>query len=287
MRAWATLLTRPGYLVGVRALRASLERVGSAHPLVVMVTGAVDGASRRVLEDEGCLLRDVAAIGPADGSPGHYAAPRFADVWTKLAAWSLTEHERLVVLDADMLVVRGMDELFDVDLPDGGIAACHACRCNPRRISSYPAGWTPEVCAYSHGRGVRHGERLERGDYLNGGLLVLQPDEAVSDAMALRLAAVDDPSRYPFAEQDFLNERYAGRWQPLPYVYNALKTLPQQHPAVWDLAAVRNVHYILDKPWERRPDPTDPRRALDRLWWDAAGSLVDDGTAGAVVGART
>ncbi|WP_201276613.1 glycosyltransferase family 8 protein [Marisediminicola senii] len=269
-----TLLTQPGYVVGVRTLRASLAASGSQAPLVVMVTEGIDEQTRRLLQDDGCLLRDVAPLRPGGGSDDSYANSRFAEVWTKLAVWGLTDFDRVVFLDADMLVTRTMDELFTLDLPDGTIAACHACRCNPNRIASYPASWTPDTCFYSHCRGVDHVTEPEATDnYLNGGFLVLAPDDAVLADMLGRLAALDDLTGYPFAEQDFLNEYYRDRWRPLPYVYNALKTLPHQHPSVWDLASVANIHYIIDKPWEKPLDPTDRYFEVNRLWWQMADTL--------------
>ncbi|WP_368784585.1 glycosyltransferase [Arthrobacter sp. SX1312] len=73
----------------------------------------------------------VASIRGGGGAADSYANSRFAEVWTKLAVWGLTEFERVVFLDADMLVTRNMDELFSLDLADGAIGTCHACRCNP------------------------------------------------------------------------------------------------------------------------------------------------------------
>ncbi len=269
--AWVTLLTQPGYLPGVRTLRASLARSGSPYPLVVVVTDGVDAASRQLLEADGCVLRPVEPLRPAAGLADSYANARFAEVWTKLEAWRLTEFERVVVLDADMLVTQNMDELFELELAPGTIAACHACRCNPNRIASYPASWTPEHCFYTYCRGAEHTSEPERTDsYLNGGFLVVTPDEAVFDDMVRRLGALDDLSRFPFAEQDFLNEVYADRWVPLPYVYNALKTLPFQHPGLWRDDEVKNIHYIIDKPWDAAPDPDDRYFPLTTLWWDVA-----------------
>ncbi|WP_111766040.1 glycosyltransferase family 8 protein [Nakamurella deserti] len=271
MNAWVTLLTQPEYLDGVRTLRASLARTRTPHPLVVMVTDAIDTTVRRVLTDDGCLLRDVAPLRPASDLQDNYANARFAEVWTKLEVWRFTEFERVVFLDADMLVVRPMDELFTLPLAPGAIAACHACRCNPDRIASYPADWTPAHCFYTHCRGLDH--TREPGvvdDYLNGGTLVLTPDLAVHGDMVSRLAALEDLSRYPFAEQDFLNEYYENRWEPLPYIYNALKTLPFQHPSMWNEPDVKNIHFIIDKPWQRTPAPGDRYHALHQLWWDVA-----------------
>lgn len=271
--AWAALLTEPSYLVGVRALHASLRRTGTQHPFVVMVTDGVDDAARSLLESEGALVRELPRAAPDPRLEAHYANARFVEVWSKLGAWGLTEFDRLVVLDADMLVVAPMDELFDVELPDGGIAACHACRCNPNRIASYPASWKPENCFYTHCRGGDHVSEPGVEDYFNGGFLVIEPDAAVHEALMARLAVLDDLTAYQFAEQDFLNEVFEGRWRQMPYVYNALKTLPHQHPQLWRRSEVKNIHFIIDKPWERRPEPGDRYAALHQLWWDAADAV--------------
>ena len=274
-RAWAALLTQPSYVPGVRALNASLRRVGTAYPLVVVVTAGIEAEDRALLEADGCLLREVKPIRPPSGLRDRYANARFAEVWTKLAVWGLTEFERLVVLDADMLVTRDMDELFDLELADDAVAACHACRCNPNRIASYPDSWTPAGCAYTYLAGADLRSEVEVDDpYFNGGTLVLRPDRAVLDALLAELAAVEDLTRYVFAEQDFLNEHFRGRWVALPYVYNALKTLPFQHPDLWDPTAVKNIHFIIDKPWESPLDPASRYHALERLWWDVAADLV-------------
>jgi alpha-N-acetylglucosamine transferase len=271
VRAWATLLTQPGYIIGVRALRASLERVGSPYPLVVAVTDGIGPHDRALLEADGCLLRDVEPLRPPTGLQDSYANARFAEVWTKLGVWRLTEFERLVVLDADMLVTRNMDELFDLALDEDEIAACHACRCNPNRIASYPASWTPQNCFYTHCRGIDHTEEPDEVDnYFNGGFLVIEPDHEAFTSMLTRLSGLTDLSQYQFAEQDFLNEFFAGRWRPMPYVYNALKTLPHQHPALWNLDEVKNIHYIIDKPWEGRTEPGSRYHELHEMWWTVA-----------------
>ncbi|HEX8498444.1 MAG TPA: glycosyltransferase family 8 protein [Actinomycetales bacterium] len=271
MKAWATLLTQPDYLVGVQVLHASLRRSGTTHPLVVLVTPGVDDESRRLLLADGCLVREVPSLRPPSHLEARYANARFAEVWSKLSAWSLVEFERLVVLDADMLVVAGMDELFSIELPPGGLAACHACRCNPNGIASYPAAWTPAGCFYTYCRGIDHTEQPDVVDsYFNGGFLVMEPDRAVYDALLAGLSRLSDLTSYQFAEQDYLNEFFHGRWRPLPYVYNALKTLPHQHSEMWDVREVKNIHYIIDKPWEGRTEPGSPYHELHELWWAVA-----------------
>ncbi|MFG1172796.1 glycosyltransferase family 8 protein [Erwiniaceae bacterium CAU 1747] len=275
MMAWTTLLTQPGYLPGVRVLARSLQVSGSRYPMVVMVTENIDASVRKTLEDDGCLVREVAPVSPNPTLENRYANARFAEVWTKLAAWTLTGFERLAFLDADMLVTQNMDEVFDLPLAPGTIAACHACRCNPDRIPSYPSDWTPENCFYSWCQGVEHVEQPDKVDnYLNGGFLLLTPDRSVFDAMMTQLAALDDLSTFLFAEQDFLNQFYRDRWQPLPWIYNALKTLPHQHPDIWDEQKVKNIHFIIDKPWDKKPEPGDKYYDLNCKWWQIAEGLT-------------
>ncbi|WBG92173.1 glycosyltransferase family 8 protein [Pantoea piersonii] len=273
MYAWVTLLTQPDYLVGVKALHRSLKQSNTRWPLVVMATEAIPQADRAALQAEGCVVQQVDPIYPNRELEQHYASAQFGEVWTKLRAWQLTAYERVVFLDADMLVLRNMDELFTLDLGSNQLAACHACRCNPNQIASYPASWQPENCHYTwQDRNQPAPASLD--NYLNGGFLVLKPDNAVYEQLADRIAAIEDLKAYPFSEQDLLNEAFAGRWQPLPYIYNALKTLPFQHSRMWNAREVKNLHYILAKPWKRDLQQPESERdryyALDKLWWEKA-----------------
>ncbi|WLI78706.1 glycosyltransferase family 8 protein [Kosakonia sp. H02] len=272
--AWVTLLTQPEYVPGVEALQRSLRKCGSPWPLVVMVTEKINAATRQHLRAQACEVREVPVVGPNPALVHRYANARFAEVWSKLAVWTLTEYQRVAFLDADMLVVQNMDEVFELPLAEGTLAACHACRCNPNQIARYPASWRPENCYYSwcEDPQMNASPPASVDNYLNGGFLVLIPDKAVYQQMMARLAAKEDISDWVFAEQDFLNEMFRDRWLPLHYGYNALKTLPLQHPRMWDLTRVKNIHYIIDKPWHRHPQPGDKYYDLHRLWWEYAGT---------------
>ena len=273
MFAWVTLLTQPNYLAGVKALRRSLQQSGTRWPLVVMTTEAIPLADRQTLQAEGCVVRPVEPLYPNRELQQHYASAQFGEVWTKLRVWQLTDYERVAFLDADMLVLQNMDELFTLDPGDNQLAACHACRCNPNQIASYPASWRPENCHYTwQERDEPAPASLD--NYLNGGFLLLKPDNAQFAQLERRMAAIKDLKDYPFSEQDLLNEVFAGRWQPLSWIYNALKTLPFQHSRMWKADEAKNLHYILAKPWQRDMQQPESDRdryyALDKLWWQKA-----------------
>jgi hypothetical protein len=40
-----------------------------------------------------------------------------------------------------MIVMRNMDELMELDLPEEWIAAVHVCACNPKGLAHYPKDW--------------------------------------------------------------------------------------------------------------------------------------------------
>lgn len=114
---------------------------------------------------------------------------------------------------------------------------------------------------------------------LNSGLVVLTPSGATMDRITALLSS-DDPveqdlvASWMFPDQDLLAEVFKGKWEALPWCYNALKTMRYWHGNFWRDDEVRNVHYICDKPWKRRPerkaegdvvdaDPEAPANPLD------------------------
>ena len=75
---------------------------------------------------------------------------------------------------------------------------------------------------------------------------------------------------FMFPDQDLMAVVYKGRWKPLPYVYNALKTLVVVHPNLWVDDDVKCIHYILtDKPWLSRPKAGSPYYTVNEWWWEA------------------
>ncbi|KAJ8660065.1 hypothetical protein O0I10_004293 [Lichtheimia ornata] len=257
--AWMMILTTTNkYIHGVITVAQSLRRLGSQYPLVVLHTPAVSEAALRLLSSYGCQLKPIQPIHP----PGttNYQFPRFAETWTKMIAWDQEEYERVVLMDADMLPMQNMDELMDIPLPDSDhIAACHACTCNPQKTSTYPPEWNPTDCAYNNPQGAKV-------NYFNSGLIVLRPSHAKFQAIMEKIYGTNNLTSYTFPDQDFLNEVFNEKWVKLPYIYNALKTLPVTHAGMWRLEHVKNIHFILTrKPWDGEGEDD---RYLHNVWWE-------------------
>ncbi|KAG8752654.1 hypothetical protein FRC12_011845 [Ceratobasidium sp. 428] len=286
--AFVTLLTNPSYLPGVLVLHDSLQSrpVSSAYPLIVMITPSVPRESLEILRQRNIKTRSVMPMGP---EPGKWSVDphdsRFIDAWTKLRVFELSEFERVVLLDADMLVRKNMDELMHLDLPEDWIAGAHACACNPRRLKHYPADWIPENCAHTL---MRHPTCLSAPPQItkssprpygliNTGLVVCTPSARLAAEVQHFLKTSPRVSEYMFADQDLISDFFTGRWKPLPYIYNALKTSRFTHSTMWRDEEVKCVHYVLDKPWMERPswesEAAEAVKVTHGWWWDARDKL--------------
>lgn len=236
--AYATVLTGgDAYLPGVEALGQSIRASGSEVPRVVMVTPDVDPDTRETLAGQGWITHDIDPVANPNPAANHLFS-RFAHVFTKLRAWELTRYDKIVLLDADTIVVQRIDDLFDRP----GIAAA-------------PDFFLP--------------------DQFNSGVMVLEPAQDVFDAMLDRLGNV--PS-YDGGDQGFLNEFFRDWYAmpvehrlPIGYnVHNFIFQFLHSHPSLKaELARrVKVIHYTLQKPWLSNPTVSGGAALWWRTWFD-------------------
>ena len=279
-RVWTTLITNTKYLSGLLTLDYSLKKAGSKYPLVALYTETFPQEGHDALKSRGIAVKEIPYLLPS--VPKEYTNdPRFYDCWSKLAPFSLTEYDRVVQLDSDMLVLKNMDELMTLDLDsaeEGGAgkrvyAASHACACNPLKKPHYPKDWVPANCAFSSQHSTPDKAQTEGPPPTagigspNGGLVVCNPSLGTYDKILETLKNGDLTTTYEFADQSLLGERFHGRWVGLPYIYNALKTLRWEgvHDAIWRDDNVKNIHYILSpKPWDETMETATNET---HKWW--------------------
>lgn len=145
---WTTLITNTNYLSGLLTLDYSLKKNGSKYPLVALYTDTFPDEGHKALDLRGIPKQRIEYMLPT-AQKDYSNDPRFYDCWSKLAPFSLTQYDRVVQLDSDMLILQNMDELMDLPLdgPDAKgtgdrvFAASHACVCNPLKKPHYPADW--------------------------------------------------------------------------------------------------------------------------------------------------
>lgn len=286
---WTTLITNTKYLSGLLTLDHSLKRHKSAYPLVALYTDTFPQEGIDALDARGIAHQKIKYLLPTKSHKDYSNDPRFYDCWSKLTPFSLTQYDRVVQLDSDMLVLQNMDELMTMELDDPAVAAKgditnskrvfaagHACVCNPLQKPHYPKDWIPANCAFTSQHDDPETAQTVGADpavgplgFMNGGLQVVNPSadifQQIVDYMDTNAAAME------FADQSLLSELYRGRWVALPYIYNALKTLrwDHVHKPIWRDDKVKNIHYILTpNPWDELDEQgNSTSKDETHKWW--------------------
>jgi alpha-N-acetylglucosamine transferase len=244
--AYVTLVTNADYLPGATALVNSLRRTGTTADVVVLHTGGVDAAALAPLADRGARLAACALLPTSEAfnlahsrREQHARAPFTKgekpafhtplDNFAKLRLWQLP-YERVVFLDADTIVLRPIDRLFDY--PEFSAA--------------------PNVY-----------ESVADFRRLNSGVFAARPSAATFAAM---LARLDTPGAFwKRTDQTFLEAHFPD-WQGLPVYDNLLQYVWFNLPELWDWTLARVIHFQYEKPW----DPANPKRdrlaPLIALW---------------------
>ncbi len=165
--------------------------------------------------------------------------------------WDWEEFERLVFLDGDMALRKNLDHLFTLPhAPLYAVGDCYGGR-ETEEERNKCCHFTPD----------------SPPEYFNAGFYVMRPSKA--ELATMRAALVDGSVPVGrFAEQDFLNGFYAGRWRHLPYTYNAQKRIKYHHPDLWAFDDVAVVHYVDEKPWSHRfSEENMAYQDIVEYWW--------------------
>ena len=88
-RAFVTFLAGNGdYVKGVVGLAKGLRKVKSAYPLVVAVLPDVPEEHRRILESQGCIVREIEPIYPPENQT-QFAMAYYVINYSKLRIWEV------------------------------------------------------------------------------------------------------------------------------------------------------------------------------------------------------
>lgn len=248
MFAYCTLLSNSEYMPGAVALARSLQAVRARAPLVVLVPErTIAQVDAELLERHGCEVRAVAPLPlsaqfcerHASAALGRAAPftrgvkPQFHETlnnFLKLRCWELTQYEKIVFLDADTVVVRNVDRLFE-----------------------YPAfGAAPNLY-----------QELEDFGRMNSGVFVARPSAAEFERL---LAQLDAPGAFwRRTDQTFLEAMFPD-WCVLPHWYNTLQYLFFNQPQLWIPERIGIIHYQYEKPWMAEHAKEDVLAPLIEFW---------------------
>ncbi|KAF4370055.1 hypothetical protein G4B88_028332 [Cannabis sativa] len=101
-RAYVTFLAGNGdYVKGVVGLAKGLRKVKSAYPLVVAVLPDVPEDHRRILESQGCIVREIEPVYPPENQT-QFAMAYYVINYSKLRIWEFVEYSKMIYLDGDI-----------------------------------------------------------------------------------------------------------------------------------------------------------------------------------------
>jgi lipopolysaccharide biosynthesis glycosyltransferase len=162
----------------------------------------------------------------------NYSEQRYAACLNKLHIWLLTDYEKVCWVDSDMVVMKNIDHLFDIEVGQDEILAAPGCRCNVFNNPKFDT--LPHKCPYVN----------PNNTYINAGLLLIRPNIDVYNRLMK-----EDYNR-PLVEQDVFSDYFASKINMLPATYNYMSQLDLIHPDV-DSQDLHVFHFTYDKPWQK------------------------------------
>ncbi|KAI3406182.2 GLG2 [Candida oxycetoniae] len=247
-KAYVTLLVGESYLPGVLLLGRKLRELKTAYKLAILLN--TETISQDLQDLIATVYDDIIAVNtihsPLIKLKEALNRPELSITYTKLLLWSLTQYESIVYLDADVLPLQNMDDIFDkFEIGEGEIAA------------SPDSGWP---------------------DTFNSGVFKLKPSKSVLDKL-IEFAAKGELSTFDGADQGLFNEFFPN-WIRLPYLYNVTPNfrhdyqfLPAFNRFFKDIKAL---HYIGDKkPWHFDDLLSSDLNNFHQYWWNDFNKFFD------------
>jgi len=112
--AYITLVTTDSYVVGALVLAHSLIESGISRPIICLASHHLSSSSLEILRR---TFHQVRLVNPLDSRDVSRLAllgrPELGPTFTKLEVWNQTDLEKVVFMDADMLVMENVDDLFE------------------------------------------------------------------------------------------------------------------------------------------------------------------------------
>ena len=175
MKTYLTVITTDDYAVGAVALWESLRHTGPQYGLAVLVTKEVSTQCEDALQRAGLMtLRVDRQLKRARGS--NAALRHWDNTFSKLLMFELTEYEKIVYLDSDMLVLRNLDHLFEKP---------HLSAAVPDKLMPGHESWV-QLCS---------------------ALMVIEPQPGLAEAIMQHVPRVEARMR-SFSDQDLLHEHF-------------------------------------------------------------------------------
>jgi len=244
-QAWVTLATNDSYALGALVLASSLRRSGTTRKIVIMTSDHLSEPMKRQLSN---VFDEVVNVNILDSKDKINLAllerPELGITFTKLRCWNLVQYSKCVFLDADTMMMKNSDELFE----------------RSEFSASPDAGWP---------------------DCFNSGVFVFTPSNETFEKLMTHAAT---EGSFDGGDQGLLNTFFGtwateDISKHLPFIYNMCATATYSYlPAFKRFSHnIKIIHFIgTSKPWHVKFDqqgspqsPLHEQHSLEFLkhWW--------------------
>lgn len=267
--AFMSIITSDDYLPGLLVLYKSLIATNTKYSFLVLLTPDINIDTISVLKKYGIPYKIVTnkISNPTNVDNNH----RWFPTYSKLTVFDQTQYKKVVYLDADMLILRNIDDLFNY----------------PHMSATNAGGMLPKKSSWKH---------------LNSGIIVLEPSHKLFEDMSSKIGKIErlesegtiDRPKYG-SDQDFLNAYYPDWPQQnelhLDHKYNIFHYYLDEYNKLFGytiedgLKPINVIHYASYlKPWNMDKASindlrAEPKRVLELkaiiLWQDEFRRIKD------------
>ena len=208
-------------------------------PFVVVVSNEVSQSKRKRLEKDGAKVVVVDSISDPEWLS---TIKQYQGVMTKLRVFQQTEYEKLLYMDADMLITRRMDGIFE----DAGTKIQ-----KPKRGMNSTEETAPLPPSYLLAGQAQQLSRVHRyppdpeAQWMCSGFMVFKPSQEIFEYYS-SIMERDNSFAPDYPDQNLLN--YAHRWDgPMPWTnvyYKWTSTFPTIKEYAMGAAALHEKYWL-------------------------------------------
>ena len=182
--AYVCVLSTNDYLDGVLVLNENLKALNSKYELICLINENINIESRKTLKEFNIITKEVPHI---KYEFVYDAFNYWSNTFDKLNLFDLTEYEKIVYLDLDLLILKNIDHLF------------------LEQAISMPLDLPFNLKKY------------------NSGIMVIEPNH--NDYVKLmKVLKKFESKKLKISDQNIINE-YFKKINPLPYGYNMVRSI--------------------------------------------------------------
>lgn len=247
------------YIPAAIVLAQSLIKLNSQADKVVLITPDVSEDGKKILSKFFDRVIEVNYVNVQNWRTKKQVHRKYLElVFTKFHLFNLTQYKKVLLIDADALVLKHSDHLFTLDAPAGcfiedkDLFIYYDSNGNYKEPPETGIEWYNKYCdKLSHGMKIpkEFTDRVLnnfRNNGVAGGLMLLEPkvgefDNIIKEVSHGRMKYLLE-NKFVWPEQQYLTVRYSGKWSSINPRFFGLQGYP-------DWSVLYGLQYGGDKPF--------------------------------------